>query len=340
MSKTSRRRRIAALAGIAVVGALVVAPPVSADTDVLGLTVTHIGQQSLFVDVCLNTTSTLPATVEMTFTVSAGGTVVSTDAWDGGSPGTIFMEAPACPASFTQFATTDLTPETAYTVRVAATLTPMVEDESFELAPAPGTYPAYSETIDLVVSTLPGDAADTGGSSGGATGSDSGSASPPSNSGGGSTTAAGAGGGSPSTAGASEPAATPVVIRDPGSFQPSQFSALSPRQVATITPSVFGLLSPGVFAALTPAQAAELAPAQASAIRPARAARLTAGAVAALNPESVATLRPSAVASLPAAAVRAMTPAQLRALTLRQIAALQPAQLARLTAAQKALLRR
>jgi hypothetical protein len=331
---------MAALAGIAVAGTLVVAPPVSADADLLELTVTHLGQQSLFVDVCFNTTSTLPATVELTYTVSTGGTVAATEAWDGGGPGTIIMEAPACPASLTQFATTDLAPGTAYTLQVAATLTPMVEDEDFELAPAPGTYPAYSETIDLVVSTLPGDAADSGGGGGGDTGS-GGSALPPSGSGGGGAPAAiGAGGTTQATGGTSEPTAAPVLIRDPGSFLPSQLSALSPRQVATITPSAFGLLSPSVFAALTPAQAAELTPAQTSAIRPARAARLAAGAIAALNPESVATLRPSTVASLSAAAVRAMTPAQLSALTPRQVAALRPEQLARLTVAQKALLRR
>jgi hypothetical protein len=341
MSRTSRRRRIAALAGIAVAGALVVAPPVSADADLLRLTVAHLGQQSLFVDVCLNTTSTLPATVELTYTVSTGGSVTSTDAWDGGGPGTIIMEAPACPASLTQFATTDLAPGTSYTVQVAATLTPMVEDTNFELAPAPDTYPAYSAAIDLTVSTLPGDAADSGGGGGGGgdPGSGGGSASPPSGSGGGSTTA-GAGGTTPGSTGSPAPTATPVIIRDPGTFSPSQLAGLSPRQVATIAPPAFGLLSPTVFAALTGPQAAELTPAQASAIRPARAARLTPGAVASLDAAAVAAMRPAAVASLSAAAVRAMSPAQLSALTPRQVAALRPDQLARLTVAQRALLRR
>ena len=373
--RATRRRPVSALATVAIAAALVTAPPASADSDLLGVSVAYLGRQAIYVDVCLTTAENLPATVALSYTVSAGAGVVATDSWDGGTPGTIFLEAPTCPASFAQFVTTDLAPDTAYTVQVTATVTPMVEDEDFELAPDPAGYPAFSSATSLVVTTLPGAPAGTGeeedeegsgtdvpvsgGSSGGggggssSTGEGSAGGSGGGGSSGGSTGATGGGGGSsPATEGASaggsqgadtpggQSGAAPVVIRNPETFRPAQLVALSPQQVATIAPSTFGQLLPSAFAALTPSQAAAVTPEQASAIRPARAAGLTPRAVAALDAEALTALRPSAVSALSAAAVGAMTAAQLRALTPRQVAALRPKQLVALTAAERALLRR
>ncbi|MDQ1290191.1 MAG: hypothetical protein QG622_3757, partial [Actinomycetota bacterium] len=157
----ARGRRSAALASAALAASLVTAPPASAESALLELSVAYQSRQDIYIDVCLTTAENLPATVVLSYTVSAGAGVVATDRWDGGTPGTIFLEAPTCPASFAQFVTAGLTPGTAYTVEVTATVTPMVEDEDFELAPDPTEYPAFSASTSLVVTTFPGAPAGT-----------------------------------------------------------------------------------------------------------------------------------------------------------------------------------
>lgn len=358
----TRGRRFVALTTAALAASLVTAPPASADTALLELSVGYQSRQDIYIDVCLTTAENLPATVALSYSVAAGGAVVATDRWEGGSAGTIFLEASTCPASFAQFVTTGLTPGTAYTVQVTATVTPMVENEDFDLAPDPSGYPAFSAATSLVVTTFPGAPAGTveddesavgvpgsaggGGGAGSSGGGSSGGGSGSSGGGGSSGGAAGTPGADPfadptgTGSPGDPPAAPPVVIRDPVAFRPAQLVVLSPQQVATIAPTTFGQLLPAAIAALTPSQAAAVTPEQASAIRPARAAVLTPRAVAALDAESLVAMRPSAVSSLTPAAVGAMTATQLRALTPRQVSALRPRQLAALTAAERALLRR
>ena len=153
MSRPSARRTmVAALAAVALSAPLTFRPA-SADAPLVRLSVAYRGQQAVYVDACLTTTENLPARVVLRYTISAGPNVVPTQTWDGGSPETILVDTPTCPVTFTQFATTGLTPGRRYTVRVTATVTAMVEDESFELAPDPDGYPTFRTTTTLRVVT-------------------------------------------------------------------------------------------------------------------------------------------------------------------------------------------
>ncbi len=332
----------------AVVTALLVSGPAGAAGESFGITSERVGVASFDVGFCLTAGTALPATVSSSFTVSRGGTTVTSGAWWVSTPTQVLIGTDPCPAPMAVVTVTGLEPSTAYSVTAQIVLTPMVEDAdgnfaadgsrsvvtldastSITTAAQPADVPdgedgpsaSASPSPSITTAAQPADVPD---------GEDGPSASaPPSPTGPGSSVA-------PSTPGATptpQPSGVaPVVIARPESFPPARLAALAPAQVATIRPLTFGQLPAETVRALRPSQAAALTPGQVAAVRPGRAAALTPRAIAAIPPESLARLRP--------ASVGALTDAQLRALTRSQVRALTPAQRAALTPDQRALLRR
>lgn len=330
-------RRLSALLAVALGAGLIGTFPASADSSLLGLSVPYAGPHEVYVDVCVMTAENLPARVSLTYSVSTGSTVVDAQSWDGGSPEAIVMDAPVCPISLTQFATTGLGPGTDYIVQVTATVTPMVEDANFDLAPEPEGYPSFTTTATTTVTTVPmlSDSESPGG--GEPSGPGPGAPTPGSSTAGDRTPPVSGSG----TVGSDPiPAAPPVGNAAPATAPPARLAGLSPREIGAISPQAFGLIPSSAFAALTAAQARAITPAQSAVLRPAGAALLSAQAARALAIDTLAAVRPAALAAMPPAAVRALTPTQLRALSRSQVAALRPAQLARLTPSQQAALRR
>lgn len=321
--------RGAALGALAALGAcgaltasLVVAGPVGASGESFGVTSERVGVASFDVGFCLTAGTALPATVSSSFTVSRGGTTVTSGAWWVSTPTQVLIGTDPCPAPMAVVTVTGLEPSTSYSVTAQIVLTPMVEDADGNFA-ADGSRSVVTLDASTSITTAaqPADVPD---------GEDGPSASAsPSPTGPGPSVA-------PSTPGTTptpQPSGVaPVVIARPESFPPARLAALTPAQVATIRPLTFGQLPAETVRALRPSQAAALTPGQVSALRPGRAAVLTPRAIAAIPPESLARLRP--------AAVGALSDAQLRALTRAQVRALTPAQRAALTPDQRALLRR
>lgn len=329
------RRRAAvsaATAGLLLLVSGAVAWTARAAGESLGSSLLHVTGSQVEFGVCLSPGDALPARLTGTYTVSRAGVPVTTVDWSDPEPSAVLVDVTPCPAHAWAFAVDGLLAGATYTIDIAVTLAPRMEQEDPDDAFAPRWVvdPSRSEvslSTQLVVTAMdpPGDGGEDAGGGGPAP-----TASPHA-------TPSGQPSATPTASPSASPSAsgsTPVIIAHPAAFGPRQLAQLSPEEVASIAPATFGRLPAATVAALRPAQAAELTAQQAAAIRPSRASALRPRAVAALSPSAVTALSPDALAAMRTVQLRALTAAQVRALTPAQVRALSPSQRAQLGAAR------